>query len=220
MTKVKNIIAIFKRNFLFLELKKLLKKEGFEINLKKNIKSLTDSNLQNSILIIEIVSENELNNIFFLFKKKLISSYFIFILKKNMKFSANNFNFKTLIQPIMFNELIRYIKTLETTFNKQNLNIRFGNKLYDHVNSKLINDSNGDFIKLTDLENKLIYFILNKNGGCTKSEILENVWQHNAKLETHTMESLIYRLRKKIEHDPNQPRTLVQIDKKYHLKSD
>ena len=220
MTKVKNIIAIFKRNFLFLELKKLLKKEGFEINLKKNIKSLTDSNLQNSILIIEIVSENELNNIFFLFKKKLISSYFIFILKKNMKFSANNFNFKTLIQPIMFNELIRYIKTLETTFNKQNLNIRFGNKLYDHVNSKLINDTNGDFIKLTDLENKLIYFILNKNGGCTKSEILENVWQHNAKLETHTMESLIYRLRKKIEHDPNQPRTLVQIDKKYHLKSD
>ena len=220
MTKVKNIIAIFKRNFLFLELKKLLKKEGFEINFKKNIKSLTDSNLQNSILIIEIVSENELNNIFFLFKKKLISSYFIFILKKNMKFSANNFNFKTLIQPIMFNELIRYIKTLETTFNKQNLNIRFGNKLYDHVNSKLINDTNGDFIKLTDLENKLIYFILNKNGGCTKSEILENVWEHSAKLETHTMESLIYRLRKKIEHDPNQPRTLVQIDKKYHLKSD
>ena len=220
MTKVKNITAIFKRNFLFLELKKLLKKEGFEINLKKNIKSLTDSNLQNSILIIEIVSENELNNIFSLLKKKLISSYFIFILKKNMKFSANNFNFKTLIQPIMFNELIRYIKTLETTFNKQNLNIRFGNKLYDHVNSKLINDTNGDFIKLTDLENKLIYFILNKNGGCTKSEILKNVWEHSAKLETHTMESLIYRLRKKIEHDPNQPRTLVQIDKKYHLKSD
>ena len=220
MTKVKKIIAIFKRNFIFLELKKLLKKEGFEINLKKNIKSLSNSNLQNSILIVEIVSENELNDILSLFKKKIISSYFIFILNKNMKFSTNNFNFKTFIQPIMFNELIRYIKTLETTFDKQKLNIRFGNKLYDHLNSKLINDTNGDFIKLTDLENKLIYFILNKNDGCTKSEILKNVWEHNVNLETHTMESLIYRLRKKIEHDPNQPRTLVQIDKKYYLKSD
>ena len=220
MTKVKKITAIFKRNFIFLELKKLLKKEGFEINLKKNIKSLSNSNLQNSILIVEIVSENELNDIFSLFKKKIISSYFIFILNKNMKFSTNNFNFKTFIQPIMFNELIRYIKTLETTFDKQKLNIRFGNKLYDHLNSKLINDTNGDFIKLTDLENKLIYFILNKNDGCTKSEILKNVWEHNVNLETHTMESLIYRLRKKIEHDPNQPRTLVQIDKKYYLKSD
>ena len=220
MTKVKKITAIFKRNFIFLELKKLLKKEGFEINLKKNIKSLSNSNLQNSILIVEIVSENELNDILSLFKKKIISSYFIFILNKNMKFSTNNFNFKTFIQPIMFNELIRYIKTLETTFDKQKLNIRFGNKLYDHLNSKLINDTNGDFIKLTDLENKLIYFILNKNDGCTKSEILKNVWEHNVNLETHTMESLIYRLRKKIEHDPNQPRTLVQIDKKYYLKSD
>ena len=119
MTKVKKITAIFKRNFIFLELKKLLKKEGFEINLKKNIKSLSNSNLQNSILIVEIVSENELNDILSLFKKKIISSYFIFILNKNMKFSTNNFNFKTFIQPIMFNELIRYIKTLETTFDKQ-----------------------------------------------------------------------------------------------------
>ena len=36
MAKVKNITAIFKRNSYFLELKKLLKKENFEINLKKN----------------------------------------------------------------------------------------------------------------------------------------------------------------------------------------
>ena len=72
MTKVKKITAIFKRNFIFLELKKLLKKEGFEINLKKNIKSLSNSNLQNSILIVEIVSENELNDILSLFKKKLL----------------------------------------------------------------------------------------------------------------------------------------------------
>ena len=220
MTKIKNITAIFKRDSLFLELKKLLKKEGFEINLKKDLKSLSNSNLQNSILIIEIISENELKNIFSIFNKKLISSYFILILNKNMKFSVKNFNFKTFIKPIMFNELIRYIKTLETNFNKQKLNIRFGNKLYDHLNSKLTNNTNGELIKLTDLENKLIYFILNKNDGCTKTEILKNVWKHNAKLETHTMESLIYRLRKKIEDDPDQPRTLVKIDKKYYLKSD
>ena len=220
MTKIKNITAIFKRNFFFLELKKLLKKEGFEINFKKDIKSLSNSNLQNSILIIEIISENELKNIFSIFNKKLISSYFILILNKNMKFSVKNFNFKTFIKPIMFNELIRYIKTLETNFNKQKLNIRFGNKLYDHLNSKLTNNTNGELIKLTDLENKLIYFILNKNDGCTKTEILKNVWKHNAKLETHTMESLIYRLRKKIEDDPDRPRTLVKIDKKYYLKSD
>ena len=64
MTKVKNLITIFKRNLLFFELQKLLKKEGFKINLKKDFKSLENSNFQNSISIIEIASEIELLNIF------------------------------------------------------------------------------------------------------------------------------------------------------------
>ena len=220
MIKGKNITAIFKRNSLFLELKKLLKKENFEINLKNNFKLLTNSNFQNSILIFEITSDKELQNIFHLLKERLISSYCIFILKKNMKLPRGNFNFKALIQPIIFSELLRHIKTLETNFDKHKLNVVIGNRVYDRLNSKLINNSNGEFIRLTDLENKLIYFILNKNGGCTKNEILKNVWEHTAQLETHTMESLIYRLRKKIEDDPTQPQTLIQIKKKYYLKRD
>ena len=217
MTKVKNLVAIFKRNLLFFELQKLLKKEGFKINLIKDFKFLKQSNFQKSILICEITSENELQNILSLLKKNQNSSNFIFIMNKKIKSPTENFNFKTLNQPIMFNDLLRYIKTLEKTFSKEHLNVRFGNKLYDRHNSKLINDTNGDSIKLTDLENKLINFILNKNDGCTKNEILKNVWEHSAKLETHTMESLIYRLRKKIEDDPNQPRALIQINKKYYL---
>lgn len=217
MTKVKNLTAIFKRNLLFFELQKLFKKEGFKINLKKDLKSLKKSNFQNSILIFEITSENELRNIFSLLKKNQNSSNFIFIMNKKIKSPTEIFNFKTFNQPIMFNDLLRYIKTLETTLSKEKLNVKFGNKLYDRVNSKLINYTNGDSIKLTDLENKLINFILNKNDGCTKNEILKNVWGHSVRLETHTMESLIYRLRKKIEADPNQPRTLIQINKKYYL---
>ena len=217
MTNVKNLIAIFKRNLLFFELQKLLKKEGFKINLKKDFKSIEKSNFQNSILILQITSENELWNILSLLKKNQNSSNFIFIMNKKITPPTENFNFKTFNYPIMFNDLLRYIKTLEKTFSEEKLNVRFGNKLYDRHNSKLINDTNGDSIKLTDLENKLINFILNKNDGCTKNEILKNVWEHAAKLETHTMESLIYRLRKKIEDDPNQPRTLIQINKKYYL---
>ena len=220
MTKVKNLTAISKRNLFFFELQKLFKKEGFKINLKKDFKSLKKSNFQNSILIFEITSETELQNILTLFKKIQNSSNFIFIMNKKIKPPAENFNFKILNQPIMFNDLLRYIKTLEKTLSKEKLNVKFGNKLYDRLNSKLINDSNGECIKLTDLENKLINFILDKNDGCTKNEILKNVWEHVAELETHTMESLIYRLRKKIEDDPNQPRTLIQINKKYYLNRD
>ena len=80
MTKVKNLIAIFKRNLLFFELQKLLKKEGFKINLKKDFEFLKKSNFQNSILIFEITSENELRNILSLSKKNQNSSNFIFVI--------------------------------------------------------------------------------------------------------------------------------------------
>ena len=53
MTKVKNIIAIFKRNLLFLELKKLLKNEGYKISLKKDFKSLKNLNFQNVCIYLD-----------------------------------------------------------------------------------------------------------------------------------------------------------------------
>ena len=151
MTKVKNLVAIFKRNLLFFELQKLFKKEGFKINLKKDFKSIKKSNFQNSILIFEITSENELRNILSLSKKNQNSSNFIFIMNEKIKPPTESFNFKILNKPIMFNDLLIYIKTLETTLSKEKLNVKFGNKLYDRLNSKLINSTSGDFIKLTDL---------------------------------------------------------------------
>ena len=118
MTKVKNLIAISKRNLFFFELQKLFKIEGFKINLKKDFKSLKKSNFQNSILIFEITSETELQNILTLFKKIQNSSNFIFIMNKKIKPPTEYFNFKILNLPIMFNDLLRYLKTLEKTLLK------------------------------------------------------------------------------------------------------
>ena len=56
--------------------------------------------------------------------------------------------------------------------------------------------------------------------GSTMESFVKRPASWNQVWKTHTMESLIYRLRKKIEDDPNQPRRLVQIDKKYYLRRD
>jgi len=60
--------------------------------------------------------------------------------------------------------------------------------------------------------------LLKKKNGASKSEILLSVWQHNRDLETHTLESLIYRLRKKIEKNPNKPKILINDENKYLVK--
>ena len=47
-------------------------------------------------------------------------------------------NFKAFVQPIIFNDLLRYIQTLETNFDKEKMKVKLGDKLYDHTNFKLI----------------------------------------------------------------------------------
>ena len=84
--------------------------------------------------------------------------------------------------------------------------------------AKLIGIDKNKVIKLTELENKLIFYIIHNVEGATKDEILKKVWKHSAKLETHTLESLIYRLRRKIEIDPNNPKVLLQLNKRYLFK--
>ena len=72
-------------------------------------------------------------------------------------------------------------------------------------------------ISLTELENRFLNYMIKRNKGATKSQILSEVWKHNKQLDTHTLESLIYRLRKKIEKNPNKPSILINDTKKYFL---
>ena len=55
------------------------------------------------------------------------------------------------------------------------------------------------------------------NKPVSKEDILSNVWKHQKKLETHTLESLVYRLRSKIEVDSKDPQILILKGKKYLL---
>ena len=73
-------------------------------------------------------------------------------------------------------------------------------------------------VSFTELENKFINFLLKEKNGSSKVEILSNVWGHNAELQTHTLESLIDRLRRKIEKNPNKPKFILQVKKKYFIK--
>ena len=50
---------------------------------------------------------------------------------------------------------------------------------------------------LTERETRLIIFINDKT-GVTVKELQKNVWDYSPSLETHTVETHIYRLRKKI----------------------
>ena len=72
-------------------------------------------------------------------------------------------------------------------------------------------------ISLTEMENKFLYFLFKNNNPVGKKEILSQVWGYNFELDTHTLESLVYRLRKKLEFDPQNPSIIISEKNKYYL---
>ena len=87
------------------------------------------------------------------------------------------------------------INLLKYKYSEQS-DILVGNYSID-INSRLIkkNDQN---LKLTEREIEIILFLNNSNGPQKIENLQKEVWGHNSDLETHTVETHIYRLRKKI----------------------
>ena len=55
-----------------------------------------------------------------------------------------------------------------------------------------------NFIILTEKEIQLLELLLAQNKPINKNEILSTVWNYSSDADTHTVETHIYRLRKKI----------------------
>ncbi len=210
MPKNKDILAIFKDRNFFSELSYLMKEEGFEIDLMSNIDNKDFKFSSYKIVIIDEKSFSDLMK-FYNFKDSLPINFFLF--SKEKKNKKKNL---TIIEiPIVFNN---FIKELSNKLYDKNLfdeTAKFGEFFFFPNKMGLFNKDYKRIVKFTELENKLLNFLLRKKDGSTKNEILSNVWGHNKELETHTLESLIYRLRKKIENNPNKPKFIIQVKKKY-----
>ena len=101
--------------------------------------------------------------------------------------------------PIDINKLIENIniKFLKKKYNQQS-EINLG--LYKlNLNSRKIFNS-AKSLDLTEREANIVIFLKKSKKPVKISKLQTEVWGHNSKLETHTVETHIYRLRKKISN--------------------
>ena len=103
----------------------------------------------------------------------------------------------TLERPLNFKNFNNKIVKL-VTVNKFNQNSSIDIKKYtlDKNEKKLKNKNN--FIDITEKEIQLIELLFNKKEPIQKKEILKSVWGYSSDADTHTVETHIYRLRKKV----------------------
>ena len=100
-------------------------------------------------------------------------------------------------RPIRLNKLIEKINIffLKLNFNQQSEK-KIGKYLID-INSRELK-FNKSFLKLTEKECDLIIYLHEAKKPISIKNLQLSVWGHQSKLETHTVETHIYRLRKKI----------------------
>ena len=108
----------------------------------------------------------------------------IFTDKINLPTSIKDINF------VIENSIIK------KNFSK-NSSIRIKNYILDKNEKKLINGK--DYILLTEKEIQLLELFLSYKKPINKSTILSQVWKYSEDADTHTVETHIYRLRKKIK---------------------
>ena len=66
------------------------------------------------------------------------------------------------------------------------------------INSKHLSKL-GITLKLTEKEIEIILYLNKKKINCNIADLQKNIWGYSANIETHTVETHIYRLRKKID---------------------
>ena len=131
-------------------------------------------------------------------KKILQESQQIKILVSNNTVKRKDYFNDVIPLPLKLSELNSIVENLvaKKNFNK-NSSILLKDYKLNKNEKRLIKDKN--YISLTEKEIQLLELLLINKRPISKNKILEEVWKYSTSADTHTVETHIYRLRKKVK---------------------
>ncbi|AGA64008.1 DNA-binding response regulator [Liberibacter crescens BT-1] len=189
----------------------------FNVIDEKNLPSSLDINIDLLILDIDCsdsTNKKDLEE----FQKNRFKIPIIILTKKNNnldKIINDNSTHYYVKKPFRFSILISRIRSQLRQHKKNSLTI--GSYIFQ-PDYKLITNTSGEKIHLTEKEVDIIFCLYNaQQKVISRDTILRKVWGYNAKITTHTLETHIYRLRKKIEHNPANKEIIITENGGYKI---
>ena len=156
-----------------------------------------------------VENENSLNSVI----KNL--NYYLVLTNKKYPDISNQFVLENI--PINIYKLVEQI-------NIQFLKLQFNNQSHVKVNKYTINLNSREMVanniklKLTEKEINTITYLSKSNKPVRINELQSNVWSYQSDIETHTVETHIYRLRKKILNTFNDDNFIISKKNGYQIK--
>ena len=182
-------LIIFRYKELFNILEEI--KENFEFKLEFYEKESELEKLEN----------DNLSDYLVIAKKKLSN------LKKQIIIEKSPININDLIQTLNINFLkSKFIEQSKIDLGRYNLDL----------NSRILNQNEKE-LELTEKESSILIFLKQSKDPVKIDQLQEKVWGYNSELETHTVETHVYRLRKKINDKFYDNEFIISDKKGYFL---
>ena len=170
---------------------------------------LEELDLDLNFKIIYIDNENLLKN-----KIKKQNNFLIISNIKNLNFGNQLF---------LENKPVNILKLVEK-INIEFLKLHFSDQSQLNINNYIIDLNSRQMqlynviLKLTEKEINTIVYLSKSKKPVSIDELQENVWSYQADMETHTVETHIYRLRKKIYNSFNDNKFIISQKNGYQIK--
>ena len=161
-----------------------------------------------------IITDDE----FFINQESLILAFsLIFIIKShdsNLKKTKFNNEIIILDIPLRIQDMFQRVSASLDQIEKQNSKkLKFRESIYDPGMRTLYNGNLN--IRFTEKESQIFMCLLdNSNTQISKKNLLKKVWSYNEDIDTHTLETHIYSLRKKIEKNLKLKDLIIFLDNK------
>ena len=129
---------------------------------------------------------------------------------KNSILIVHEKEYNFFVKNINEDQIIKFKPPINIFTFIENLNVRFIQKKYQDQSNVNVKDFFLDInsrelkkgklsLKLTERETDMILFLNSSKKPVNVETLEKEIWQHSSDLETHTVETHIYRLRKKIK---------------------
>lgn len=212
-------ILLFKDELLKIFSELMLQLKSKKSNFVSQFNITEDLSNKNSNLIT-ILDDEALAN---LIRKKFVPNNYIFIIGKiNHNFTKylndNLINYEYFEPPISFLKLLSRCDNLLTETNKfKSEMIDLENFSYSfNLNTIYVGNSS---LYLTDKENEIFQFLIENIGSkVARKQLLSKVWSYNENIDTHTLETHIYTLRKKLKKKFGFTNLILHEDDGYQIK--
>ena len=183
-------------------------------NILNEINDLFSFNILNYQTSKEFLKEIELNNL------ECLNSTIIVDKKQHILRSSSQININTILVmdtwPLKIEKILDEIN-IQLIKQKYNFHSKLNIKNYTlNFNSRIIYNKTKE-LKLTEKEIDIILFLKNRSIPQSVSIMQNKVWGYSSDLETHTVETHIYRLRKKIKDKFNDENFITSKEKGYKI---